>query len=171
VLLEHAWQDGLGHEAFRDIAVHLGACPGCASTVSAWARVDAALGELARAAGEAEPRIDIASRVAEALEREQVPSAWAGAPADDAELVRFLERVGRESALRARIAGVSDRGARLTLLVKLGREQGFRFTEGTVASTLSRQEAANDGELSDEQLEAVAGGASAASTLLRDLLR
>lgn len=169
--LENGWQDGLGHDAFREVAGHLVACAGCASLVSAWGRVDGALAELARATDEAQPRSDIASRVAEALAREQAGFAWAGAPAEETELVRFLERVGRESALRERIAHVPDRGARLTLLVKLGREQGFRFTEGTVEGTLCRQEAANDGELSDDQLEAVAGGASAASALLRDLLR
>ena len=45
------------------------------------------------------------------------------------------------------------------LAVKLGAERGYSFTTSEVEQTLAAQNAASEaGELSDEELEAVAGG-------------
>lgn len=171
MLLDRGWQEGLAATDFCSLADHLVRCAECATTVRAWTRVDAALDALRRALDNAGPRSGIAERVCDALARADAAFGYAGGGADESELACFLERLGRESALRERIARVANQQTRLTLLVNMARNQGFRFTESTVQRTLSQREAANDGELSDDQLEAVAGGASTGWALLHDLLR
>ena len=169
MLLDEGWRDGLSDAEFRAVAAHLVDCPQCASTARSWRTVDSSLKTLADLYSRATPRTAIAARVSEAIARERAVPA----PADQSEefqLSRFLERLRREGTLRERIARAGDPGARLDVLVALGREQGFGFTEATVCHTLARQRAANDGELTDDQLEAVAGGASAEFALLQDLL-
>lgn len=170
LLLDHGWWDGLGEVDFRDIAAHLVDCPTCASKVRAWSVVDSGLKELAHVYAHALPGARISGRVVEALMRERDASDSEAGGREDLELKRFLERLSSESALRNKVARAPDRSARLEVLIALGREQGFRFTAATVHQTLLRHEAANDGALTDEQLEAVAGGAAANLALLQDLL-
>lgn len=168
ILLDQGWQDGLGEIDFRYVAGHLADCPECASKARSSSRVDSALHELGEALDRATPRSNIAGRVSQALARESAASASAdaGRP-EEFELAHFLERLRRDAALCQQVARAANRGARLA---SLGQEHGFRFSEATVDRTLSRYQAANDGELSDEQLEAVAGGAAADFALLQELL-
>ena len=169
-LLEQGWDDGLPEAGFRQAVTHVAACPGCASKVRSWSRVDSALKVLADALDRAAPRTAVSGRVMETLARGSGVAAPDGDRSDDLELARFLKRLGREPALREQVARARGAAARLDVLVTLAREHGFRFTEETVRQTLMAQPAANDGELSEEQLEAVAGGASTGLALLQDLL-
>jgi predicted ribosomally synthesized peptide with nif11-like leader len=170
VLLEKGWQDGAEAGEFRAATSHLVDCPACASTLRSWSRVDSGLSALARAYEHASPRAGIATRVSEALTRERIALSPGSGAADELELARFLKRIGRESTLREQVTRAGGRAARLDVLVALARAQGFRFTEETVRRTLMGREAANDGELSEGQLEAVAAGASTDFALLLALL-
>lgn len=171
VLLEHGWHDGAGEAEFRTATSHLVDCPACAATVRSWSRIDAGLSALASAYDQANPRAGIAARVSEALTREGtvVTPAVVGRT-DELELARFLKRLGRETTLREQVTRAGGRAARLDVLVALARAQGFTFTEETVRRTLMGRQAANDGELSEAQLEAVAAGASTEFALLLALL-
>jgi predicted ribosomally synthesized peptide with nif11-like leader len=128
------------------------------------------LSALANAYGQATPRSDIAERVSEALTREGTVVTPAVGRTDELELARFLKRLGRETTLREQVTRAGGRAARLDVLVALARAQGFTFTEETVRRTLMGRQAANDGELSEAQLEAVAAGASTEFALLLALL-
>lgn len=169
MLLEQGWQDGVGVAEFRATVAHIIDCPACASTVRSWFGVDSALSLLAKAYAKAPPPTGISGRVCEALVREPLISTPVSS-SHEFELARFLERLGREPASRRQIARAGSPAARLEVLVALAREQGFRFSEETVRQTLMGRQAANDGELSEAQLEAVAGGASAEFALLQALL-
>jgi predicted ribosomally synthesized peptide with nif11-like leader len=169
-LLEQGWDDGLPEAGFRQAVTHLAGCPGCASEVRSWSRVDSALNVLADALDRAAPRTAIPGRVMETLARGPGVVAHDEGRPDDLALGRFLKRLGSEAALRDRVAGAGDPASRLDVLITLAREHGFRFSEETVRRTLMTRPAANDGELSEEQLEAVAGGASTGLALLQDLL-
>jgi predicted ribosomally synthesized peptide with nif11-like leader len=170
VLLEQGWHDGSAEADFRAATTHLVDCPACASTVRSWSRVDSGLAALATAYDQATPRAGIAAHVSEALTRERGATSPVTAAADELELRRFLKRIGRETTLREQVTRAGGRAARLDVLVALARAQGFRFTEETVRRTLMGRDAANDGELSEAQLEAVAAGASTDLALLLTLL-
>jgi predicted ribosomally synthesized peptide with nif11-like leader len=130
--------------------------------------LDDALAALARGYDRAVPPAGIPARVADAIARGEPGADGPGAA--ESELVRFLERLRGDAALRSRIVRAGSPDARMDVLVTLAREQGFRFTAETARRALTRTRAANDGELTDEQLEAVAGGTPAAFVLLQSLL-
>lgn len=169
-LLEQGWEEGLGGADFRRIAVHLADCSDCASKVRAWARTDASLAELAKAFSQAAPGTSIAGRVHEAILRERPSFGDDSNAVAEIDLGRFLERLRHDAGLRKRLAQAADRDALLELLVCLGREQGLAFSMATLRGALETRQAANDGELTDQQLEAVAGGSSEQFALLQELL-
>lgn len=75
------------------------------------------------------------------------------------ELREFLQVVATDAALQDQLARVADRGAFVRLLTAAGAARGFPFLSGEVYALFRRCEAANDGELDDEQLDAVAAAA------------
>lgn len=169
MLLEQGWHDGMGEAGFRATVAHLIDCRACASTVRSWLGVDSALDLLAKAYAKAPPPTGIYGRVGKALVQEQLISKPVST-SDEFQLARFLQRLGRDPASHGQIARAGSRAARLEVLVALAREQGFRFSEEAVRHALMGQQAANDGELTEAQLEAVAGGTSAKLALLQALL-
>ena len=66
----------------------------------------------------------------------------------------FRERVNADNALQARFVEAYAQGP--GALAALGRANGFEFTEGEAAQAI--QERLDDGELSEFELELVAGG-------------
>jgi len=69
-------------------------------------------------------------------------------------VIQFLTRNVEN---RTHISGETS-AERLDALVKLGKKQGFEFTADECTSVLETARKYQAGELSDEQLEAVAGG-------------
>ena len=78
-----------------------------------------------------------------------------------ASLNQFQNEVMQDSALQEQFKTAAATSAESLgeLAVKLGAERGYSFTTSEVEQALAAQNAASEaGELSDEDLEAVAGG-------------
>ncbi len=72
---------------------------------------------------------------------------------------QFYQEVMQEPALLEKFQAASDRESLANLAVEVGQQKGYSFTVDQVEQALAAQNAASEtGELSDEQLEAVAGG-------------
>lgn len=82
---------------------------------------------------------------------------------------QFGRRAVQDPTLRSKLQAASDHASFIRLCVQLGRENGFAFTAEQLESRLD-SEAANDNELSDEQLDCVAAGAGFDGRKLLDLL-
>ena len=79
-----------------------------------------------------------------------------------ASLNQFQNEVMQDSALQEQFktAAATSPESLGELAVKLGSERGYSFTTSEVEQALAAQNAASEaGELSDQQLDAVAGGA------------
>jgi predicted ribosomally synthesized peptide with nif11-like leader len=72
---------------------------------------------------------------------------------------QFYQEVMQEPALLEKFQAASDRESLANLAVEVGQQKGYSFTVDEVEQALAVQNADSEtGELSDEQLEAVAGG-------------
>ncbi|CAK0741963.1 hypothetical protein CCP3SC15_1170018 [Gammaproteobacteria bacterium] len=71
-------------------------------------------------------------------------------------LREFVRVAAVDSSLRAQLANAANHGDFVNTLVQAGATRGFRFPHAEVHQLLRYFEAANDGELDDEQLDAVA---------------
>ncbi len=72
---------------------------------------------------------------------------------------QFYQEVMQEPALLEKFQSAPDRESLVNLAVEVGQQKGYSFTLDEVEQALAAQNAASEtGELSDEQLEAVAGG-------------
>lgn len=161
-LLEQGWDEGLGNRSLKTMVYHLATCSTCAASAAGWVRAERLLAEFSAAVDRSEPRRKLTDRVFQALlsERGAAADPIDRAMIEEADLARFLARLQQDAGLRQRATGSVGRQALIDALVMLAAESGLYFTASTVHSALGKAAAANDGELSDEQLEAVAGGAS-----------
>jgi len=75
-----------------------------------------------------------------------------------ANLEQFYQEVLKDQALQERFRTVAGSDSVAALAVELGQEKGYSFTAEEVQAYLDEMNA-SDQELSDELLEAVAGGA------------
>jgi predicted ribosomally synthesized peptide with nif11-like leader len=72
---------------------------------------------------------------------------------------QFYQEVMQEPALLEQFQSAPDQESLVNLAVEVGQQKGYSFTVDQVEQALAAQNAASEtGELSDEQLEAVAGG-------------
>ena len=72
---------------------------------------------------------------------------------------QFYQEVMQEPALLEKFQSAPDQESLANLAVEVGQQKGYSFTVDEVEQALAAQNAASEtGELSDEQLEAVAGG-------------
>lgn len=79
-----------------------------------------------------------------------------------ASLEQFYQEILKDQALQERLRTVTDRDSMAALAVELGKEKGYSFTIEEVQVYIDEWTASRpQQELSDEQLEAVAGGAAA----------
>lgn len=74
------------------------------------------------------------------------------------QLLQFGRHAANDASLRKQLQSVKDHADFIRMCVQLGCESGYSFNAEQVESRLDI-EAANEDELSDEQLERVAGGA------------
>jgi predicted ribosomally synthesized peptide with nif11-like leader len=77
-------------------------------------------------------------------------------------LSQFLSAVSSEGALQQKLAAVTDSGH----FVKMAQESGYNFTLEDLQAYIAQH---NDGELSEDELEAVAGGQGLNIASLRNL--
>jgi predicted ribosomally synthesized peptide with nif11-like leader len=76
----------------------------------------------------------------------------------EANLQQFLAKVTSDSTLQDQLKNVTDEGVFTQTAVRLGRENGYDFTAADVDATLFRNRQNPLGQLSDRDLELVAGG-------------
>ena len=75
-------------------------------------------------------------------------------------LKKFYQFIEQHSEIRSQVGNISDRASFVKNMVRLGAENGFAFTANELESALGRLDSSlPESVLSDEQLEAVAGGA------------
>ncbi|MES2951277.1 MAG: hypothetical protein V4858_22310 [Pseudomonadota bacterium] len=77
-----------------------------------------------------------------------------------AELQQFMALVAASSQLQNRLCGSGAPSEFVALMLHLAAERGIRLQKGEVYALLRRHIAANDGELSDDQLDGVAAAAA-----------
>jgi predicted ribosomally synthesized peptide with nif11-like leader len=81
---------------------------------------------------------------------------------------QFYQEVMQDPALLEQFQSAPDRESLANLAVEVGLQNGYSFTIDEVEQALAAQNAASEaGELSDEQLEAVAGGKGPKSANVR----
>ncbi|HAA33514.1 MAG TPA: Nif11-like leader peptide family natural product precursor [Cyanobacteria bacterium UBA8553] len=72
---------------------------------------------------------------------------------------QFYQEVMQEPALLEQFQAAPDQESLVNIAVEVGQQKGYSFTTSEVEQALVAQNAVSEaGELSDEQLEAVAGG-------------
>ena len=72
---------------------------------------------------------------------------------------QFYQEVMQEPALLQQFQSAPDQESLVNIAVEVGQQKGYSFTTSEVEQALAAQNAASETEeLSDEQLEAVAGG-------------
>jgi predicted ribosomally synthesized peptide with nif11-like leader len=72
-------------------------------------------------------------------------------------LEKFLELASQDAQMKSRLKLAPNQNAFVELLVGLGKQKGFEFTASDVKGALAHV-ATPSAELSDAELEAVAGG-------------
>ena len=125
-----------------------------------FAQLDLALSALRARAKRIAAPTDIAGRVAGRI---GAGSPAAIDPRERGDVLRLVDSMARDPAARQNLNAAPTRVAFLAAFVRLGAERGCAFSTAAAAAVLSTLRAANDdGELSDDQLQAVAGGANQA---------
>lgn len=81
----------------------------------------------------------------------------------------FYNKVLDDAGLQAKLRGINDADRFVGTMVALGKNEGYEFSPDEVRNAIAENQAAYNrpaagGELSDEQLEAVSGGAGGAAT-------
>jgi hypothetical protein len=124
------------------------------------ALLDAALAALRAGAASLVPAAPIAARVVARIEA-QIDAARAVNPRERGEVLRLIDVIARDRGAQSRLGATPTQSAFLHAFVQIGGERGIVFSAAAAGRVLSALNAQNDeGELSDDQLEAVAGGAS-----------
>ncbi len=77
------------------------------------------------------------------------------------QLQEFLQLVQQDAQLQQELSQVADKESGIKLAVEYGKQKGFNFTTADVRAFLEEHYQPVD-ELSEEELEAVAGGSAAA---------
>jgi predicted ribosomally synthesized peptide with nif11-like leader len=78
---------------------------------------------------------------------------------------RFIDTWSMDTALQQKLGAVRDREELARVAVQAGSERGIRFTEKEFLTTIGREHTAAGTELSDDDLEGVAGGTRVAASL------
>ena len=83
----------------------------------------------------------------------------------------FLNNVEQDEALQAELARVLEMGTDVKEVIKLAQSKGYEFSEQEISVEMEKRQAEHQkkieaGELNDQELEAVAGGANPAKTIL-----
>ena len=82
------------------------------------------------------------------------------------DIERFLEEILKDQVLQEKVKlalseqQITDRSSLAKLAVELGREAGHQFSENDVQEALAEMVPSKHGELSDQSLDEVAGGAA-----------
>jgi predicted ribosomally synthesized peptide with nif11-like leader len=71
---------------------------------------------------------------------------------------RFLDAVSKDQALQQRLAAAGQPAEAIRLAVQAGSERGLPFTAEELGASVGPRPGDGSSELSDDQLESVAGG-------------
>jgi hypothetical protein len=77
---------------------------------------------------------------------------------ESAAVIRLADYLSHDAAAQQRLRAARDQNEFVAVLVEIGAARQLHFSAATARHLLVSFDAANDGELSDRQLEAVAGG-------------
>jgi len=130
--------------------------------------LDQALAALRSAYERLAPERDMAERVIARIHGAQA-QAGMDHPCVSADVVRLADYLAREPTERRRLIAARSQSEFIAVLVELGASHHLNFSAATARQVLASFESANDGELSDSQLEAVAGGTTQELKALWDL--
>ncbi len=140
-----------------ELTAHLAHCPSCRLRAVELGAADGLFRELEKKrAVLAAPDATFAQQVMERLRLEAVASGG---------LLEFSRLVAQDPDLQNQFRPAASMELFATLFVRVGWQRGYRFGRGEVVSLLATRRAAN-GDLSDEQLDAVVGGAGPADAAL-----
>lgn len=144
-----------------ELAAHMAHCASCRARASALGAADVLFRELAQTyAVLAVPEATFTQQVMERLRVEPVAAGG---------LLEFSRQVAQDPDLQNQFRPANNLELFVELFVSVGWQRGYRFGRGEVVSLLSARRAAND-DLSDEQLDAVVGGAGTADAALQVFL-
>ena len=75
-------------------------------------------------------------------------------------LKQFLTKLSQDESLQASLNQAPDQESYINLAVQLGEQEGYSFTVEELEEELANftQTVPNEGELSEQELEAIAGG-------------
>ena len=131
------------------------------------ALLDAALSGFVRFCERAEPAPGLADAI-----MVEICALWGRqCVAPPPELREFLGVAAADPALQDQLAAVADRSGFVRLLTQAGAARGFRFLKGEVYALLRCFQIADNGELNDEQLDAVAAAAQSDAQLMWELFK
>jgi hypothetical protein len=144
------------HET-AELTAHLAHCPSCRLRAIELGAADGLFRELAKKrALLAAPDATFAQQVMERLRLEAVTGGG---------LLEFSRLVAQDPDLQNQFRPATNLELFAELFVSVGWQRGYRFGRGEVVSLLAARRAAND-DLSDEQLDAVVGGAGPTDSAL-----
>lgn len=140
-----------------ELSAHLAHCASCQLRAIELGAADGLFRELAeKRAVLAAPEATFAQQVMKRLHLEAVPAGG---------LLEFSRLVAQHPDLQNQFRPATNLELFAELFVSVGWQRGYRFGRGEVVSLLAARRAAND-DLSDEQLDAVVGGAGPADAAL-----
>jgi len=140
-----------------DLSAHLAHCDACRLRAIALGEANGLFQKLAtKRAALAAPDTTFAPQV---MDRLRLEAAAAGG------LLEFSRLVAQDPDLQNQFRPATNPELFAELFVSVGWQRGYRFGPGEVVSLLAARRAAND-DLSDEQLDAVVGGAGQADAAL-----
>jgi hypothetical protein len=141
--------DLAAHET-AELSAHVAQCASCRLRAIELGAADALFRELAKQrAVLAAPEATFAQQVMARLRLEAVTAGG---------LLEFSRLVAQDPDLQNQFRPATNLELFTELFVSVGWQRGYRFGRGEVVSLLAARRAAND-DLSDEQLDAVVGGA------------
>ncbi|MEO8120545.1 MAG: anti-sigma factor [Rhodoferax sp.] len=140
-----------------ELTAHLAHCTACRLRAIELVEANGLFQELVQKRAElAAPDANFAPQI---MDRLRLEAATAGG------LLEFSRLVAQDPDLQNQFRPATTPVLFAELFVSVGWQRGYRFGPGEVVSLLAARHAAND-DLSDEQLDAVVGGAGAADAAL-----
>jgi len=155
--MSRALDGDLDGDEMAELSAHLACCAPCRARATGINAADNLFRELDEK--HSVPLAHEAAFARQVMERIRLEAASAGGVRE------FIRLVARTPDLRDQLRPSASPDALVESFVSLAWQRGYRFGSGEVVSLLAARRAAND-DLSDEQLDAVVGGASQADAEL-----
>ncbi|MBI5658874.1 MAG: zf-HC2 domain-containing protein [Nitrosomonadales bacterium] len=159
--MSRALDGDLDGDEMAELSAHLACCAPCRTRATGINAADNLFRELDEK--HSVPLVREAAFARQVMKRVRLEAASAGGVRE------FIRLVVQTPDLRDQLRPSASTDAFVESFVSLAWQRGYRFGSGEVVSLLAARRAAND-DLSDEQLDAVVGGASQADAGLHALI-